>query len=526
MKHPSANIQITSKSHEKYGMMKALSLKVSLMLHQTAFYQKWQFSRQSAPQYSLEQGFHPVSWISALLTSRKNFSIYFKRTMHPALPKGWLFCLFIAALLLLMPAFNLSAQPVNGTAADITLDWPDWRGKDRDGIWHETGVPLKFSVETLEAKWSVPIGPGYSGPTVANGRVYLTDRLEKPSQSEGILCFDEKTGKKLWEYRYACEYEGVGYPAGPRASVVISGGKAYALGTMGHLHCLDASTGEVIWKKDMGREYQIRMPIWGISATPLVSGDKIILQISGSDNACVVALDKNTGREIWQSLEDVASYSAPVIFEKNGKRVLVVWTEDHLAGLEPENGKVYWKFPWKLNMGMGISTPVLYDDHVFVSAFYNGSLLVRLGDDYHTAERVWQREGRSERQTDALHCVMNTPVIMDGYIYGVDSYGELRCLEFLTGDRVWESLAAVKKDRWANIHFIQHGENTWMFNEHGELIITRLTPEGYEEISRTKIIEPTREQLPRGVTWSHPAFANRHVFIRNDQELRCVDLGQ
>jgi outer membrane protein assembly factor BamB len=440
--------------------------------------------------------------------------------------QSWSCQLALILFILMLPVFSLHAQGLQESPAAQPGEWPDWRGKNRDGVWHETGIPEKFASDALAAKWSVPVGSGYSGPTVSNGRVYLTDRQTNPSQTEGILCFDELSGKKLWEYRYACEYEGVGYPAGPRASVVISGGKAYALGTMGHLYCLDASTGEVIWKREMNTEYRISMPVWGIAATPLVSGDMIILQISGTDNACVVALDRHNGREIWRSLSDRASYSAPMIFEKGGKRVLVVWTEDHLAGLEPANGKVYWKFPWKLNMGMGIATPVLYDDHIFVSAFYNGSMLVKLGADYHTAEIVWKREGKSERLTDALHCVMNTPVILDGHIYGVDSYGELRCLEFLTGDRVWESLAAVKKDRWANIHFIQHGTNTWMFNEHGELIITRLTPEGYQEISRTKIIEPTREQLPRGVTWSHPAFANRHAFIRNDQELRSIDLRQ
>jgi hypothetical protein len=121
---------------------------------------------------------------------------------------------------------------------------------------------------------------------------------------------------------------------------------------------------------------------------------------------------------------------------------------------------------------------------------------------------------------------MNTPVIMNDFIYGVDSYGELRCLEFATGDRFWEDLTAVKKDRWANIHFIQHGDRTWMFNEHGELLITELSPEGFKEISRARLIEPTRKQLGRGVTWSHPAFANKHVFIRNDERLLCADLSE
>jgi outer membrane protein assembly factor BamB len=305
---------------------------------------------------------------------------------------------------------------------------------------------------------------------------------------------------------------------------VINEGKAYSLGTMGNLFCFNATNGDVLWQRDLNKEYEIRMPIWGISATPLITGDKLILQISGSNNACVIALDKNTGKEMWRNLEDIAAYSAPIIIEKNGKRVVVVWTEDSLTGLNPETGEVYWRFPWKTGSGMSISTPVLFNDYIFVSAFYSGSLLVKLGNNYTSAEKVWQREGESERKTDALHCVMNTPVIIDNFIYGVDSYGELRCLELATGDRVWEDLTAVNKNRWANIHFVQNGNKTWMFNEHGELIISELSPKGFMEISRTKIIEPTKEQLPRGVTWSHPAFANKHVFIRNDRELVCIDL--
>lgn len=403
-------------------------------------------------------------------------------------------------------------------------DWPDWRGINRDGTWTENGIVEKFEASKLTPVWTVSIGSGYSGPTVSNGKVYVTDLKKEPTQTEGILCFDEKTGKKLWEYRYNCEYS-VGYPAGPRASVVINNGKAFSLGTMGNLFCFDANNGEVIWQKDLNTEYQIRMPIWGISATPLIVDNKIILQISGSNNACVIALDKNTGKEIWKNLDDIAAYSAPVIIEKNGKKTVVVWTEDSLSGLNTENGNIFWRFPWKVGSGMSIATPVLYGNYIFVSCFYSGSMLIKLSDDYTSAEKVWQRCGESERKTDALHCVMNTPVILDEFIYGVDSYGELRCLELKTGNRVWENLSAVKKDRWANIHFVQNGNKTWMFNEHGELIISELSPNGFKEISRTKIIEPTKEQLPRGVTWSHPAFANKHVFARNDKEMVCIDLS-
>ncbi len=407
----------------------------------------------------------------------------------------------------------------------FSQEWPDWRGPNRDGIWNETGIVEKFASKHIAHKWSVPVSSGYSGPTVAQGRVYITDRLETPTELERVHCFDEKTGKQIWSYQYECEYE-FGYPAGPRTSVVINEGKAYSFGAMGDLICFNAKDGKLIWKKDLNKEYEINMPTWGLSATPLIVQDKIIVQLSGNDNACVVAFNKNSGLEIWRNLGDRAGYSAPVLIEKNGTQVVVVWTENSLSGLNPKNGKVHWRFPWKVRSGMSISTPVLYENHIFVSCFYSGSLMVNLGEDYTTAKKVWQRCGESERKTDALHCVMNTPVIIDDYIYGVDSYGELRCLKFATGDRIWKDQTAVKRERWANIHFTQNNDKIWMFNEQGELIISQLSPKGFKEISRAKLIEPTNKQLPRGVAWAHPAFANKHIFIRNDKKLICADLSK
>ncbi|WP_347838148.1 PQQ-binding-like beta-propeller repeat protein [uncultured Draconibacterium sp.] len=406
----------------------------------------------------------------------------------------------------------------------VAQDWPDWRGTNRDAIWKSENIIEKFESDTIAIKWRVPINPGYSGPTVANGKVYLSDRIEKPVSQERVLCFDETSGKMLWEFTYDCEYSGIGYPAGPRASVVIHENRAYALGSMGNLFCFDAEKGSVIWEKNLNKAYEINMPIWGIASTPLIVKNKLIVHVSGNNNAGIVAFDKNTGNEIWRNLNDRAGYSAPILIEKNGKQVVVNWTEHSLSGLNPETGEVYWRFPWQTGSGMSIATPVLSDDHIFVSAFYSGSLLIKLGNDYTTAEKVWQREGESERKTDALHCVMNTPIILGKYIYGVDSYGELRCLDFNTGDRIWEDQTAVKRARWANIHFVQHQENIWMFNEQGELLITQLSPKGFNEISRAFLIAPTRKQLGRGVCWSHPAFANQHIFIRNDNELVCASL--
>jgi outer membrane protein assembly factor BamB len=376
----------------------------------------------------------------------------------------------------------------------------------------------------------VPVSTGYSGPTIQDGRVYLTDRLIKPKQAERVLCFDAENGDEIWTYTYDCEYIGVGYPAGPRASVIIEGPYAYSLGTMGNLFCFDKEKGGVIWSKDLNEEYRIRMPIWGIASAPIIVNDKIILIIGGEDNAGVVALDKRNGEEVWRNLQDEAGYSAPILVEQAGRAVLVVWTAANIAGLDPETGKVYWMHEFiPRNMPINIATPVLYKNYLFFSSFYDGSILIELDEVDLKSTVVWKRIGKDERNTDALHSCISTPVILNDYIYGVDSYGELRCLDLFTGDRIWENQTAVNRARWGNIHFIQNDDLTYMFNEHGELIIARLSESGYDEISRARLIEPTTAQLNRsgvGVTWAHPGFAYKHVFIRSDSELLCADLSQ
>jgi hypothetical protein len=336
------------------------------------------------------------------------------------------------------------------------------------------------------------------------------------------------TGEPVWSRTYKCKYEKIGYRAGPRAAVTIDDGRAYSLGTMGHLFCFDAAKGKFMWSKDLDAEYRIRMPEWAIAGAPLVEDGLVIVQIGGRDGACLIAFDKVTGKERWRALEDPTSYSAPIVIEQAGKRVLVCWTGARVVGLDPTTGKLYWEHPFKVSrMVIGIATPVFQDGYLFVSSFYDGSLLLKVDPDTLTAEKVWRRKGPSERKTDSLHCCISTPLIQGDYIYGVDSYGELRCLELQTGDRVWESLDAVPKARWSNIHMVRHKDKVWMFNERGELIISRLSEAGFHEISRAKLIAPTRGQLGQrgGVCWSHPAFASRHVYARNDEELLCADLS-
>jgi outer membrane protein assembly factor BamB len=426
-------------------------------------------------------------------------------------------------------------------------DWPQWLGPRRDGVWREDGILDKFPPGGPTVRWRVPLGGGYTGPAVAAGRVYVTDRVlptgtrnpDDPFKraavagEERVLCLDEATGKVLWTHAYECKYD-ISYPCGPRATPVVRDGKVWTLGAMGDLLCLDAATGKVVWSKNFVRDHGAPVPLWGFAANPLLDGDKLICLVGG-EGSVVVAFDCRTGAEKWKALSmrsGQIGYAPPMIYDLGGKRQLVVWHAESVNGLDPETGQAHWSVPFKLNANMSIATPRQVGDRLFVTSFYNGPMLLRFRGDKPEPEVEWRGKGRGEKpgQTDKLHAVMCTPVIRDGYIYGVCSYGELRCLRLEDGGRVWETLEATgagsEPQRWANAFIVTHGDRCFLFNEKGDLIIARLTPEGYKEIDRAHILEPTGKAQQRKVVWSHPAFADRCMFARNDKEIVCVSLAK
>ncbi|MGV3485912.1 MAG: PQQ-binding-like beta-propeller repeat protein [Planctomycetaceae bacterium] len=411
----------------------------------------------------------------------------------------------------------------------LAEDWPQWRGVQRDGVWRSEGITDDLPDGQIPLQWSVPIGPGYSGPTVADGRVYVSDRqAHGAKQTERVLCFDSQSGKSIWTHTYDATYS-IGYTAGPRASVTVDQGRAYSVGAMGHFYCFDAHSGDVIWQRDLNEDYQIRMPVWGIAAAPIVYRDFVIQQVSGQDGACMVAFNKATGEEAWKALDEPAGYSSPILYKQAGKDVLVCWTGESLSGLDPATGKVYWAHEMKpRQMPIGIATPSVEGDLIFVSSFYDGSLMIRAPHDQLTSEVVWREIGRDEKNTLALHSMIGTPIVEDNYVYGFDSYGEMRCLEALTGKRVWEDLTAVPKARWSTVHMVRQDDRVWMFNERGELLIASLSPEGLTIHDRSQLIEPTTTQLPQrgGVCWAHPAFAEKSIFVRNDKQLVRASLAK
>ena len=320
-------------------------------------------------------------------------------------------------------------------------DWPEFRGKGRLGIWHETGILEEFPEDGLTVKWRVPIQDGYAGPAVAGGRVFVIDarRIQANDFIERVVCLDEATGDVLWTHEWEANYAGLQliYAIGPRATPTVDQDRVYVQGAMGRLIALRVETGDVVWEKDYVRDYNTEVPIWGMPAAPLVDGDRLISLVGGEPNAKVMAFDKLTGEEIWRA-DWEPGYNSPIIFEAGGRRQLIIWHPRAISSLDPETGGILWEEPFEVSMGMTLASPVLNDSYLLVSAFYNGSTMLRLDSDRPAATLLWQSPFK---QTS--HAVTNTPIIRLRV-----RHRQLRTPRLdRTGERIWESLQSPTSGR-------------------------------------------------------------------------------
>lgn len=421
-------------------------------------------------------------------------------------------------------AISLLATGLAASAAD----WPEWRGVGRTGVWREDGILQGFPEGGLDVLWRTPIRAGYAGPAVAAGRVFVTDYADGV---ERLLALDQASGETLWTAEWTADYTGLDYGSGPRATPTVDGDLVFSLGAVGELRCVRARSGETVWRTDFQKHLGAELPPWGFAAAPVVDGDRLYAVAAARPGGKVVAFDKRTGRELWRALSSEDSgpgYSQPRVIEVAGRKQLLVWHAGAVTGLDPDNGELLWEQPFKIRMETPIATPAWAEPYLFVSAFFGGSRLLRLTAD--GAEQVWAREELNVARTEGLHVLMSAPILDGDYVYGLSSNGELRCLRLSDGERVWESQAVtVERARNASAFFVRHEDRYFINNDRGELIIARLSPAGYEEIDRVKLIEPTSKPGARreleAVHWSHPAYAGRSVFVRNDREIRSASLA-
>ena len=427
-------------------------------------------------------------------------------------------------------------------------DWPQWMGPRRDGVWRERGLVASIPASGLPVKWRVPVAGGYSGPAVAHGRVFVTDYVVRTGEldnrpndrslltgSERTLCLDAATGRLLWKHEADCAYS-ISYASGPRCTPTVADGRVYVLGAEGNLLCLEAATGKPLWSKDFKRDYAAPTPIWGFCGHPLVEGELLVCLVGGPGSVAV-AFDRKTGAERWKALSASESgYCPPTMIESAGVRQLMIWDADNLNSLDPQTGRPFWTKPLKPMYGMSIMAPQVADTKrgrvLFASGIGRVGALFALAADVPEASILWRGEPKS-----AVYCANSTPFIAGDTLYGCDcDTGMLTAVELETGRRLWETAEPTtggpRRGKHGTAFLVRQAEavasdppatsRVWIFSETGDLILTRLSADRYEELGRMHLLDPTNECFGREVVWSHPAFAGGCVFARNDRELVCV----
>ena len=419
-------------------------------------------------------------------------------------------------------------------AAARADDWPQWMGPRRDNVWREEGVVAAFPVAGPAVVWRTPVAGGYAGAAVAGGRVFVTDyvtdanvkvaNFERKTSTgkERVLCLDEATGRVLWKHEYPVTYT-IAYPAGPRCTPTVHGDRVFTLGAEGDLFCLDTATGGVVWARDLKKDYATKAALWGWASHPLVDGDRLVCVV-GTAVAHAAAFDLATGRELWRTGKaPEQGYVPPSIIEAAGVRQLVLAKPDGVYAVEPDTGKTLWETPYDADNGSIIMTPVRVGEHLYIGGYQGKNLLLKLRGDVPGVEVVWRN-----RPKQGISAVNVQPFVADGLVYGFHESGELRAMRVPEGDFAWRGGGPLGgRPQGSGTAFItRHGDRYFLFTETGDLVIARLTPAGYEEVSRTHLIEPTNVAFGRPVVWCPPAYANKSIVVRNDAEVIRVSLAE
>lgn len=384
-----------------------------------------------------------------------------------------------------------TAPPAGKIARNF--DWAAWLGPDGTGISRETGLIKQFPADGPQIEWRSPLGTGYSGISVAAGRVFT---LYGRAGREYAACFAAADGIPLWKVDLDVDFA-QGRSPGPRSTPTVDGDAVYVLGASGQLECLAAATGKPLWKMNVVEALGLRLHEEGLSPTPLIDGPRLILSIGNS----VYALDKTSGKTLWRALDEPMNHSTPMIRTVAGNRQLVVLTGSNLVGLDPSNGQEIWRSP---QGGVNIATPVVGPNGLIFSgaAYGYGGQLVRVEGS--KATQVYKNKALSPHTA--------TPVLVDGYLYGFDDRnGIFKCVELATGKEAWNTRKTVK----GNI-IVADGQ-ILLLNEEGELILAPVSPRGFEPSARATIFRG-------GLCYTAPTLSHGRLYLRSDQELVCVSM--
>lgn len=434
----------------------------------------------------------------------------------------------VLAIVLLVASVAWAGDPPDLGTRKAGVDWPGFLGPTANGVSPEKGILTTWPKDGLKVVWEAPMGQGFPPPAVSRGRLFHFDRF---GDNNRLTCRNAETGKRLWAFEYPTTYEDLyGYSPGPRACPVVDGDRVYTHGPEGMLHCLAVEDGKELWKVDTQKTYHFHQNFFGVGSVPLVYEDLLIVPVGGSpkgprpddlreakgDGTGIVAFDKRTGKEVYRTSDELASYSSPVVAGIGGRRLGLYFARGGLVGFDPKTGKIDFRFPWRAPIleSVNASNPVVVGDKVLITECYGpGAALVKVAGG--KCEPVWTDKDKDDRRDRSLACHWNTPIHVDGYVYGSsgrhENEAELRCVELATGKVMWAERNLSRASlTLIDGHFL-------CLTERGELLLLKVNLNKYEPVAKgvTDLDYPC---------WAAPVVSHGLMYVRGKDRLLAVEL--
>lgn len=402
-------------------------------------------------------------------------------------------------------SLTVSAMAMLALTSSVAADWPQFLGPTRNGVYSGPAIADAWPASGPRQVWKKDVGPGFSGPVVADGKVILFHRV---GAQEVIEALQPATGATIWQFGYPTTYrDDFGFDEGPRAVPVVASGVVYTFGAEGQLHAVDVATGKKLWSDDTAARFGVAKNFFGAGGSPLVEDGRVIANVGGKD-AGIVAFEARTGRLLWKATTDGASYSSGVGATIGSERVAIFFTRNGIVVLDPATGTVKVQQAWRSRSASSVNaaSPLVVGDLLFISAEYGpGAGVFRMGNG--TLTRVWASD-------EALSTHYATAVQRDGVLYGYHGRQEfgpsLRAVDLLTGKVRWTA------DQFRAGSITLAGDRLVIVRESGELVMAPATPDAFKPSARAQIM--------RGTVRAFPALSDGLLFVRNDRELACLDL--
>ena len=371
-------------------------------------------------------------------------------------------------------------------------DWATYRGVNHDGISQESDWVASWGEDGPKILWRKNVATGYSAVVVSEGKAYT---MGNKNDKDIVFCLDAMTGDIVWKYAYDSELKNNLYAGGPNATPSVVDGFVYTVSKLGFAICLDAKSGKVKWECDLG----VKKPEWGISGSPLVDGD-LVFYNAGTGGT---AVNKETGKIVWQNgAVDAAGYCSAMPAVINGVKMIILFGKNDVYAVEPASGKKLWEHPWPTNADVNAAAPIVVGNQIFLSSGYNfGAGVIEVGEA--GVKELWKSR--------VMRNHMNSSIYKDGYVYGFDE-NQLKCVEFESGNEMWSERGLGKGS------LTMAGDKLIVLSERGVLVTAEVSSESFKKISEFKV-------LSNKTCWTVPVIANGLVYLRNEVgDVACVDL--